>query len=422
MSDDDGAFALSPDGRSLAYTATLDGVTSLFVRALDESAPRRLEGTEGASQPFWSPDSRTLGFFAGLKLKRVDIAGGQPRILASAPAPRGGSWSEDGVILFLPSAVGGIWRVSAFGGVPARVVAPTRVLPSPRWPEFLPDGRRFLFFGAMGARDTHGIYLGSLDGPAPVRVVDAEGSGQFVPPDRLLWVRDRTLVWARLDIARGRLVNEPTPIESDMAIDAMFRGLFSASPTLIVKRTPAPKKRELMWFDRAGTHGMGLGAPEDALANPALSPDGKYVALHRIFEGASGIWLLDTARALAVRGEPAGAPVWSADSRRLAYLASGYGSVLLKMKTVGEDAVSKEVGQFDGSNAELTDWSSDGRFLLYQTLGATTGMDVRVISLGGEPRATGFLTTADDELAAQFSPDGRWVAYESDVTDAVRST
>ena len=198
-------FALSPDGRSLVFVASGDGPSRLWLRPLDQTEARPVPGTEGAINPFWSPDSRSVGFFAKNRLMRLDVAGGAPQELARTVGINlTGSWSADGTILFprLPTA-GPLLRVSAAGGEP---VAFTRLGPprqvGHRHPYFLPDGQHFLFSTA-GTPDSAGLYLGSLDGSAPARLTVADSGGAFLPPDRVVFVRQSTLMASRLDLARG---------------------------------------------------------------------------------------------------------------------------------------------------------------------------------------------------------------------------
>src|SRR5262245_44274748 len=210
LSSDPSSFALSPDGRQLVFAALSDGATKLWVRSLDATTPRSIAGTDGASYPFWSPDSRSIAFFADGKLKRIDVSGGTPQVLADAPGGRGGTWNDDGLILFTPSQqqvdpTSVITRVSASGGsvTPVTHLAPGKG--SHRWPQFLPDGRRFLFLSALGRADANGVYLGSLDGREPIRLMAADSAALFAPPKTLLVVRQGVLRAIPFDPDRGTI-------------------------------------------------------------------------------------------------------------------------------------------------------------------------------------------------------------------------
>ena len=190
----DSSVAASPDGRHVAFVADRDGVPMLWIRPLAETESRILPGTMGATQPFWSPDGRTVAFFADNKLKRIDLGGDRPVVIADAPNARGGTWSRDGTILFAPGVSASIVRVASRGGQTEPVTrASADTGPSHRWPQFLPDGRRFLFSSALGTAATNGLYLASLDGAPPVRLLPDEGGGRFVPPGHLLTLRQGAL-------------------------------------------------------------------------------------------------------------------------------------------------------------------------------------------------------------------------------------
>ena len=280
------SLALSPDGRQLAFVATTEGQSRLWVRLLDDTDARALAGTEGASFPFWAPDARALGFFAEGKLKRVDFAGGAPQVLADAPNGRGGTWNSEGVILFTPGNVAAardsvITRVPAAGGTAMAVSHLAAGEGSHRWPQFLPDGRRFMFFSTNGRPDTQGVYLGSLDGGEPIRVLATETPAVFVPPDRVLLVRGDALMAARFDAAQGTVVGElmslAQPVGRD---DGVSASAFSVSQgTLAYRATGGSQGRQLVWMDRTGRMVGSIGSPEtNQLAQPALDPAGQRIA------------------------------------------------------------------------------------------------------------------------------------------------
>jgi Tol biopolymer transport system component len=414
---DPGSFAISPDGRRLVFAATADGHSSLWLRAIDTLAAERLAGTEGAIHPFWSPDSRSLGFFASGKLKRLDLGAGTPQTLADAPAGLGGTWNRAGVILFSSRTGTPLLRMPASGG---DAIAATRIAPAQvahQWPQFLPDGRRFLFV-AGGSADISGTYLGSLDTPETKRLVERPAT--YAEPGWLLMVRDGTLVARRFDPGRAELVDDPASIGSPVGAEigpGQPRGMFSISQTgLLAYSAAAATVTQLTWFDRSGTR-LGTLGPRDAnaLLDPALAPDGHRVAVRRTVDGNTDIWLIDDARMTRFTFDPSleQAPTWSPDGTRIVFSSNRKGRLDLYQKRsngAGSEEPLLETPLAKGPSA----WSPDGRFLLYQTQGLKTGLDIWVLPLDGERKPFVFVQSSSTERYGQFSPDGRWVAYQSD--------
>ena len=430
------SLALSPDGRQLAYVATTEGQSRVWVRLLDDTDARALAGTEGASFPFWAPDANAIGFFADGKLKRVDLAGGAPEVLADAPNGRGGTWNPEGVILFTPgNAVSApnsvITRVSAAGGTP---IAVTHLGPgegSHRWPQFLPDGRRFMFFSTVGRPDTQGVYLASLDGGEPIRVLATETPGVFVPPDRLLLVRGDALMAARFDAAQGMVAGElmqlAQPVGRD---DGVLASAFSvARGTLAYRATGGSQGRQLVWMDRTGKMVGSLGSPDtNQLAQLALDPAGQRIAVVRTILGNFDVWLVDTSRGIPARFtfDPGGDryPLWSPDGRRVVFWSLRSGPVNLYEKSASGAGDERLLAADAGMPLS---WSPDGRFLLYQRADPKSGIDLWTLPMTGERPSTGsgrpepaegrkplaVVQTAMDQPGGEFSPDGRWLAYES---------
>ena len=280
------SFALSHDGRQLAFVATSDGASRLWVRPLDQVTARPLAGTEGARYPFWKPDGRAIGFFADGKLKLIDLGSSVLHVAADAPNGRGGTWNSDDVIVFAPNApnnFGVLLRVMAAGGTPVPVTQlPAGQGGSHRFPQFLPDGRHFLFLGGTGQADTHNVYVGTLEGGESKRVREARSVAVFAPPDSLLWVEDGVLVAQRFDPARAVVSGEPIPVVQDVGLDELvYRGMFAVSATgVLAHRTGRGERRQLTWVDRAGVARGTVGPPVEAgLSGPELTPDGKHVAV-----------------------------------------------------------------------------------------------------------------------------------------------
>jgi dipeptidyl aminopeptidase/acylaminoacyl peptidase len=362
------SLALSPDGRRLVFVASSENQQRLWLRPLDAVTAQPLVGTEGARRPFWSPDSRSVGFFADEKLKRIDIIGGPPQVLASAPMGMGGTWNRDGVIVFAPSWQASLYRVPASGGDP---VAITRLDP-PRqiahvYPQFLPDGRQLLF-SAAGAVNS-GTYLASLDSPETKRLIEADTAGVYAPPGYLLFMQQGALFAKRFDAENGQLAGDPVPIADSVAFDSSFRiGGFSVSETGILAYRGTGSRQQLVWFDRSGKEVGTLGTPdENGLEYPELSPDGRRVAVDRTVEENRNVWLIDAARGLPSRftfdPASAGYPLWSPDGSRIIFTSGRKGVADLYQKVssgAGNDELLLESSQFKFPS----DWSPDGRFLL----------------------------------------------------------
>jgi hypothetical protein len=234
------SMAISPDGRRLTFVATSDGTPRLWLRPLDAITSQPLSGTDFASYPFWSPDSRSIGFFAEGKLKRIDIGGGQPQTLANAAGSRGGAWNRDGVILFGVSSAG-LLRVPASGGEVTKVTQPGPRQTNHRFPQFLPDGRHFLFF-SQGSGETSGVFLGALDSPETTRLSPGETSAGYMPPGFVLYVRQGSLVARRIDPSGSALSGEPMTVADPVGWDgAIGIGAFSVSATgVIAHRASGP--------------------------------------------------------------------------------------------------------------------------------------------------------------------------------------
>lgn len=419
-------FTLSPDGRQLAFVASTDGFSRLWVRRLDQVTEQPLAGTEGAQDPFWAPDGRAIGFGVGPILKRIDLAGGGLQTV-SVLGPFGslgvGAWNREDVIISNIPGRGPIYRVPATGG---EALTLTRLGPgqtSHTLPQFLPDGRRFLFT-VTGTPDTQGVYLGSLDGGEPMRVLPDVASTAFVPPNTLLLVRGSTLVALRFDPARGVVSGDPRTVAQPVGVAAASsRGAFAASLTGVLAYRAggalSRQTRQLTWLDRAGRV-LGTVGPPDAseLVRPSLSPDGSRVAITR--QGADNfadVWLVDVARGAEARFtfDPAHdiGGVWSPDGRRVFFRSSrGDGRTDLYDKPADGAAEERLLLKTDENKTAL-DVSPDGRTLLYASASPTTGVDLWGLPVVGDRKPFPIVQTKFDDTDGHFSPDGRWIAYES---------
>jgi serine/threonine protein kinase len=409
------SFAISPDGRRLVFSASNEGKSQLWVRRLDSITAQPMAGTDGATYPFWSPDSASVGFFADGKVKRIDIAGGAPQVLANAGAGRGGAWNREGTILF-GQAAASIFRVPATGG---EAVALTRLETgqgSHRFPQFLPDGRHFIYF-VQG----QGVYAGSLGAasPSPRRLASSDVAAVVSPLGFLLFPRQTTLLAQAFDFEREELSGNPFPVAEQVAFDAgTYAPGFSATSSIVAYRTgSAGLTRQLTWLDRSGKSVGTIGAPDVAsLTSVELSPDGKRVAVHRTVDGNMDVWLIDAARGVPTRFTYDATadlqPLWSPDGSRVVFSSNrkSNGNLYWKLSSgTGADALLLESDQVKVP----TDWSSDGRFLLFRTTDPKMGHDLWVLPISGDKKPFPFLKTPFDERDGQFSPDGKWIAYQS---------
>jgi Tol biopolymer transport system component len=418
------SFALSPDGRHLVFSAVGDdGQSRLWLRSLDAGAARALTGTETAEYPFWSPDSRSVAFFASDRLERIDIGGGPPQIITDAPGQgRGGTWNSDGVILFAVFAQNGngLLRVAASGGE-RRMVTPLRNGQTDRFPYFLPDGDHFLFLTraiAVAPERASEIRLGSLSTGETWRLTASDTSGLYLRGGWMLFSREGTLLAQRLDVSRRELTGDPATVAEDVHYDTNVNAAavsVSASGA-VAYRTGTAGRRQLRWFDRAGKD-VGMMGPIDDnnLSSVELSPDGRRVATYRNIMGNSDVWVFDNDRMTRFTfGEYNDLfPIWSSDGRQIVFDSnrSGYRDLYRKSsRGAGNEQLLIDMPRGDKA---ANDFSRDDRFLLFSNVDPMADWDIWVLPLEGDGKPSAFIDTNFDERSSQFSPDGRWVAYIS---------
>ena len=412
------SFALSPDGRQIVFVASGDGASRLWLRSLASTSAQPLSGTEGSTLPFWSPDSKSVGFFGAGNLKRLDLGGGAPQTLTAAAQGRGGTWNADGVILFSPSTTGPLFRISASGGQAAAVTKLDQQ-PSHRHPFFLPDGRQFLFY-ASGTGDTSGIYLGSLDSGDTTRLTAADSRGVYLSSGWLLWVRAQALVAQRLDLERKALTGDPITLADPVATDAGLAAAASVSAAgMVAYRAGRAGRRQLAWFDRTGKAVGAAGEPDaNTVQAPELSPDGRRVVIDRTVQGNRDVWLMDLVRDGITRftfdAAVDGFPIWSPDGSRIAFESKRKGGSYDIWLKPSSGAGTEELLLETPNDEWPYDWSKDGRFLLYLESDPKTGFDLWALPMTGNDRKPAVVVnTPFAEQDGQFSPDGRWVAYDT---------
>ena len=433
-----GAMAPSPDGRRIAFTATdTTGISKLWVRTLESTEPQSLPDTDYASYPFWSPDGRYIGFFAGGKLKKIDTTGGSPQTvctLMNRGEASGGAWNIDNTIIFgfNPYSPRPLYQVAAAGGDP-REVTKLGESEGHYWPTLLRDGRHFVYFASSPRAERQGLYVASLDGGEARRLVATDGSGVFARrpasagagPDYLLFVRERAVVAQAFDATGLSLVGEAVQVGGPTSIDGSMRSALSVSDagTLILEPEGSNGPSQLTWFDRTGQR-LGELGPPGLNIDVRISPAGDRVAVQREDgHGGADIWHVDRSRGILERltTHPSydAAPVWSSDGQRITFFSTRDGSWnLYERSTSGaSDSLLLKTANLKVPD----DWSPDGRFLLFQeidpqTSTANRGDDLWLLpspTRSGEAVPKPWLRTEFDEYWGRFSPDGKWVAYQS---------
>jgi Tol biopolymer transport system component len=414
------SVAISPDGLKIVYAANSAGQSQLWLRSLDSPSARPLPGTEQASSPFWSFNSRSIGFFADNKLKLMDIDGGSVKTLMPVgPKPLGGAWNGDGTIIF--SANGGrpIFRVSAEGGEPSaatRFESPQQTNHSS--PQFLPDGRHFLFF-VTGSPEASGVYIGQLDGLDTKRLFHADAPAVSTASGHLLFIREGKLLAQDFNPHRLELTGGPFPVAEHVAAGTVLSAS-AAGP--IVYRTPSVDsgQRQFVWVNRSGLEMERVIYPDIASLGPSLSPDGRRIAVFRFANGNNDIWSYDTGRRAWDRLTFSDSsddifPLWSPDGSRIVF-GSRRGELNLYRKLLSGPPGGEELLLSTLQPKFPMDWSRDGSFLLYDSFDPKRGVDIWALPLRGNGKPFEVVRTDFNERLAQFSPDGTWIAYQSDKT------
>ncbi|HEU5248902.1 MAG TPA: hypothetical protein VFW15_02855, partial [Thermoanaerobaculia bacterium] len=414
---------VSPNGKRLAFSVDHpEGKTLLWYRDLDAATAVPIPGTDEATFPFWSPDSRSIGFFARGRLKVVEASGSAPapRALADVGVARGGSWSADGTILFCPSLRHHLMRVPAAGG---NAVAVTRLEEGEidhSWPWFLPDGRRFLFRIRYFQTDRNALFLASLDSKERRLVLQIDSDVAY-SSGHLVFRRGDRLMAAPFDPAKGRIEGEPVELAQGVEYNpSSAKTVFSVSENLLAYAGRSGLRlSRLVWFDRTGRE-LGDVGPPAIYISPTLSRDGRKVAVSLAEDVAMppDVWIYDAALRSGTRltrGRLAELiPVFSPDGRRIVFASNQKGRWDLHEISIAAAGGEERVLLESEDSKWPTSLSPDGSFLLFREFDRETLGDLRVLPLSGEPRPRDFVATRYNEEQGVFSPDGRWVAYTSD--------
>ena len=424
-----GPLTISPDGRRIALALVQKGQTMLWLRDLDAPTFRSLPGTDGAEYPFWSPDGRSIGFFADERLKTVDLSGGLPRTIAEVPDGKGGAWNADGSIIFTPTAAAGLSHIASSGGAPSALTTLAHDIGenSHRFPFFFADGRQFLFLArgtsdAQVARRGGSIRVASLGGDVN-RVLADTGSHAAFASGHVLYVQPgtSTLVARPFDPRALDWRGDPVKIADDvLVLDTGMRGVFDASQNgLLAYLSSAMRpQQELVWFTRRGQREAALTDLRDYAF--ALSPDGQRVVFQEVgTSSAEDLWTIETGRGVRTRitrsAVPEGHPVWSPGGHAIAYTTGAEGKENIHWRLL-ERPSDDVVLHTDALPIVVTDWSRDGRYLLFNAIGSEGGIWALPLTSSSPPGAgtpQRVVTTPGVSRGSAFSPDGRWVAYAS---------
>ncbi len=418
-----GSPRLSPDGRLLAFNATdASGTTQIWIRPLDAVEALPVAGSEGAGRPFWSPDSRFLGFFDDGKLKKVAASGGPPQSLCDVTFGADASWGASGVILFDGRTSDPLRRCPAAGGVakPEVEANPEQGLNGAGWPEFLPDGRHFLYVAIRAAEEPM-LFVRALDTGEEKPLFETASRVQYAPPGYLLYVREDTLVAQPFDADARELTGEAVPIAEGLGMDAVGLAHYSASfDGTLAYRAGETRTRQLLWIDREGQELEAVGEVGE-YGDVWPSPDGTRLAFDMPEDGSGSLdlWIRDLTRGVTSRFtfDPGSdsSPLWSPDGRTIVFTSDREGVPGDLYQKLASGTGEEEILLANGEEKYACDWSRDGRFLVYMSRGRETRWDAWALPMEGTMAGEPFpiVKTRFREIAPSLSPGGTLVAYVS---------
>ncbi len=424
VSGENGSPVFSPDGRRIAFTAVTEGTNHIWLYSLDAPEPVRVPGTEGARLPFWSPDSRHLGFFSGGKLKRIEAVGGTPEILCDATSGFGGTWNSTGVILFAPAQNSvGLHQVSDRGGAPTPVTRldGARLETHHNFPRFLPDGRHFVFYARSAQPENMGIKLGSLDQPQTSFLLRSDTNAEYSTAGYLIFLRGEKILAQRFDAEARSIRGDPVTLaeQGNRLLSNYYAPLSVCEDKWLIYQSAGSPNTQLVWVDRSGRQLSLVGAP-GYYRWLTLSPNGAQVILERFEPQKVGndIWLFDLARETYDRLTSDSShniiPLWSPDGKQISFGSNREGFFAIWQKGVnGNDDKEELVFKEEARSIYQTDWSNDGKYFVCWKEGEKTASDLWLLPLSGDRQPKPYLTTQFDERWGKVSPDGRWLVYQS---------
>jgi len=413
-------LAISPDGQTVAIVAYSTGSSNfvLWTYQIGGRHPNLIDGTAGAAYPFWAPDSRTIGFFSEGKLKKVDAAGGPVQVVCDAPNGRGGTWNSEGIIVFAPDALGGLARVSSWGGPVAELTKPdeSRSESGHRWPVFLPDGKHYIYLAAnfSSKPGINALFIGALNSSEKHFLVNSSANAAYAEPGYLLYFRDKTLVAQPLDLKSYSLRGEPHTLSDEVLFfPQVYRAVFDASATVLVAQTgKGVNLAQLTWFDRTGKPGSTVGKPS-WYDNLQISPDGRRIATDQTEPGGrnTDVWMLDPDHNTETRltFDPAldMTPVWSPNSKQIVFSSNRSLTFRLYLKNADGSGSDEEIANADVHQFNALDWSRDGKYILVRYSNELWYLRWPEHKINPLIQGTWVIR------GGAFSPDGRRVAYSS---------
>ena len=428
---DQTSIALSPDGKQLAYAALRGGISQLYLRAMDSLESKPIPGTEGASEPFFSPDGQWLGFFTAQKLKKVSVSGGAAVTLGGAVFAMGGSWSSRGTIVFAPTATSPLLQASDAGGAPQPLTHLEKGDAGHGWPEFLPGGKAVLFGAGTTAASSQVAIQSIATGER--RNLFGGMKPRYAASGHLIFAQSGTLMAVSFDPQRLEIKGTPVPVVEGVAYSAnLASSQYSISDNgslIYLSGGTQGTQQRLVWVDRKGAE-QPLAAPARVYRQPRLSHDGRRVAV-TVDEQGSQIWLYDLSRGTLTRltfeGNRNTDAAWTPDGKRIAFESNKEGPQNIFWQLADGSGGLERLTTNDYPHYLLS-WSSDGQLLSFVELNPATGRDIWVLRMGDPSASSGqvpsagsgqvrkvqpFLRTPFDETSPQFSPDGRWLAYIS---------
>ena len=421
------AVAISRDGTKIAYLGARGHTTQLFLRPVDRLEPQPLPGSANATSPFFSPDGQWVGFFADGKLKKVSVNGGEATTLCDAPINRSATWGPDNTIIFAPTLFGGLMRVSAAGGSPEILTAPdvSKGELTYRWPEILPGGKAILFVIAsaqdIGSFSESKIAAIRLD-THEKKILPIVGTNpRYSPSGHLLFERDGRVFAVPFDPQRLEITGQPVPVLDGVKTSPNSGAAdFTVSDNGSLVYLPENAYSHdglIVWVDRK-KQVKELAAPARHYGSPHISPDGERIAV-AIPSGSSGsdVWVYEIPHGTLTRltfDEHSSAPIWSPDGKRIAFATTRPTGPAILVKPADGSGAEETLVAGESLILVPTSWSSDGKFLAYWAVGSATGRDIWIAPLTGERKPQPFLQTKFNEMQARFSPDSRWIAYQSE--------